>query len=417
MEIQDSMPQFELPNVKNDKLFDVHNVSGKLLPREKLGYVPVSVTGDGSCLYHSLSYLLTGDEDQIHEELRVRVTVELAINSNVYKSYTATFFDNVTDISEKGIMDTARESSYATPIHIVALSSVINMEIDVAYPEVNFMLRPYMNRLFRGRENTMGSHSLVPLFPLKIMWTRLRTLCNESAKSHAFWEPDHFVPLVHFTQLGMQGPKEFDRKGWDDVRKNVFKIKDENIQTDSASNVKNIEEKHAVRNKQHVKLNKPRNDAKENQVTHGTKLFETLDQLNLDRTKFHSEAPKVLQDGTIFCMKINGWEKLDNHNWRKINFLMTKNIPDITARYRKCGGSYLCNICGLKTHYNSQCCGEWMTFQSCPALLKYFKRKGLEWTILEHKGIHTCDINIENEDCTSTAAAGMFWILNIIFVS
>ena len=51
----------------------------QIVPSQELGeYVPLNSTGDGSCLYRSISLLVAGNELK-HVELRARCVIELAL--------------------------------------------------------------------------------------------------------------------------------------------------------------------------------------------------------------------------------------------------------------------------------------------------------------------------------------------------
>ena len=73
-------------------------------------------------------------------------------------------------------------------------------------------------------------------------------------------------------------------------------------------------------------------------------------------TDIHRTVVNVSID-SLLCMtpvltstKLMDGKKLENHNWRKINYLMTKKIPNITARYQKYDGAYVT--------FNHTCCSH-----------------------------------------------------------
>ena len=61
--------------------FKMAELGSDLVPSEELQeYVPLTVTGDGSCLFRALSALVCCDETK-SVEFRIRCVIELALNS------------------------------------------------------------------------------------------------------------------------------------------------------------------------------------------------------------------------------------------------------------------------------------------------------------------------------------------------
>ena len=60
--------------------------SQQLIPADELTeFVPLETLGDGSSFFRSISKQIYGDES-LHEELRLRAIVELALNESYYLS-------------------------------------------------------------------------------------------------------------------------------------------------------------------------------------------------------------------------------------------------------------------------------------------------------------------------------------------
>ena len=65
-------------------LGNIDTVSKKLFPKDSFKRLtPLKCTGDGNCLFRAVSNILQGNEN-LHNELRIRVAVELAMNIDKY---------------------------------------------------------------------------------------------------------------------------------------------------------------------------------------------------------------------------------------------------------------------------------------------------------------------------------------------
>ena len=75
-------------NVKEVKFRNVKIdfYSQQLIPADELTeFIPLETLGDGSCFFRSISKQIYGDES-LHEELRLRAIVKLALNESYYLS-------------------------------------------------------------------------------------------------------------------------------------------------------------------------------------------------------------------------------------------------------------------------------------------------------------------------------------------
>ena len=102
-------------------------------------YAPLSVLGDGNCLYRAISRSLCGNEN-LHTLIRLKTATEIIINRKYYdtgrRSYVDLINDNriiVTDY-KKLVEDTLKLGSYSEMIHIYAISAVLNVPIRSYYP-------------------------------------------------------------------------------------------------------------------------------------------------------------------------------------------------------------------------------------------------------------------------------------------
>ena len=79
---------------------------------ELTGYQAVVTTGDGNCLFNSVSYLLCGQES-LAAELRLRTLIELTCNKQFYlEMYGRYGFSGTADYDE-AILDCAKEGAYS----------------------------------------------------------------------------------------------------------------------------------------------------------------------------------------------------------------------------------------------------------------------------------------------------------------
>ena len=98
--------------------------------------VALQSTGDGNCLFNSLSILLIGNED-LSVELRCRVAVELAVNRKRIMRHP--LFHKLSDNKdfEEDILRCPKPGSYSSMNVFLAAASMLRMPIDVVYPAVN----------------------------------------------------------------------------------------------------------------------------------------------------------------------------------------------------------------------------------------------------------------------------------------
>ena len=198
-------------------------LSKSLLPDDFKGFVPLRSTGDGNCLFNSTSIVLHGNE-KLAGILRLLVACELLAHSEFYAdhpqlnemthtegTYTLNnlivvllsderalkVYNGKADTVPEAISVLAREVSrpwvYASPYHVMALSSVIGRPVYSVYPDLESRsrVRRSIHRKFLPRQMLLSEDDRFPMPPpIHIMWTTV------SSEDLTTWKPNHFVPLV-----------------------------------------------------------------------------------------------------------------------------------------------------------------------------------------------------------------------------
>lgn len=143
------------PKFSECRPFKVDFDAQQLVPADELvEFVPVSTVGDGSCCFRAISTLVNGDES-LHEELRLRTVVEMALKEGYYLadedlSRRITAQEKVFNISgcprtiDASVLEivfreearqTCKLSTYASFWHLQALANVVKRRIKSVYPE------------------------------------------------------------------------------------------------------------------------------------------------------------------------------------------------------------------------------------------------------------------------------------------
>jgi len=155
-------------------------------------HVAKDSTGDGNCIFNTVSYLLIGNE-KLSTELRVRTVIELALYRTWYENQHQQF-ENIADYIDS-FLDSAVNGGYSSIWTLWALATVIQRVIVSVCPilsEQNDLatlaaqcLNTTLNPRFVGQE-----------FPqLSVLWTRCHNVDNVSD-----WGWRHVVPLVPLHQ-------------------------------------------------------------------------------------------------------------------------------------------------------------------------------------------------------------------------
>ena len=148
--------------------------------------IPLRSTGDGSCLYNSVSILLCGNESLSlilrFETLKYMVNNFEKLNSIIYKVDKATICSP--DVS-RAIKDAASNSGWGSHFSIIALSNAIGVAIAVLYPAVHQTKQAdHLSKIYYPKNSKYQ-------FKLNIMWT------NSSIDDFKMLKDcNNFVPLV-----------------------------------------------------------------------------------------------------------------------------------------------------------------------------------------------------------------------------
>lgn len=190
--------------------------SQKLLPPDKGSrYSALKTTADGNCFFRTASILAFGNEHK-HDEMRVRIVIELACNSDFYlkdkdieKMLIAEAQELEADeapdlhssrgqptstlgpealrgIFETEVRRTTRDKIWACHWHLQALAAVLNRQVLSVYPECGGKeIKKYLNIVILPR---CCDEKIKMKEPVALMWTQ----ANRSSP----FKPDHFVPLI-----------------------------------------------------------------------------------------------------------------------------------------------------------------------------------------------------------------------------
>ena len=205
-------------SLSGDKL-TLNTFSSELIPtyaQDKTLFA-VKVRADGDCLPRSGSVFAYGN-DQISEEIRLRIIVESVLNCDYYLNeinlrkgfdkkcthphellfahamYSDKFIPgikfNPREIYEREVMSLTKAKSFMGIWQLFALSSVLRMPIFSMYPNfhgqiVNSEVRNHLHRLILPRVQSCETQA-------KILW------CSTRSNNAFNWLPNHFVPVIPF---------------------------------------------------------------------------------------------------------------------------------------------------------------------------------------------------------------------------
>ena len=155
---------------------------------EDLPKLPVVVSGDGNCLFNSISVSLYGSE-KYATEIRARTCVEMVNHSRMYDDLFPYYLKLLSLDYVDDCLAAANNGSFSSARTIAAVSSALGTEIGSVYPPINGLI----DRKFPCLNTTFAPFGADPthLHPLiNVLWTR----CGDHAGS--IWTPNHFVPLI-----------------------------------------------------------------------------------------------------------------------------------------------------------------------------------------------------------------------------
>jgi hypothetical protein len=199
----------------------IDKVAHELVPNDHQGHnrFPACIYGDGNCLPRCGSLLAFGDEGY-WKEIRVRITLEMALFSEAYLEgdhirhgtdmtitdlpkyrELLTLFSSavlpggkinqevVKNAYDQITMESIKGGNYMGMWELFALSSVLGCPLTSIYPMVNSMTtRKVLNRMVHPREQRS-------LDVAAILWTHT----SKTPATTAIWSPNHFVPLLRMT--------------------------------------------------------------------------------------------------------------------------------------------------------------------------------------------------------------------------
>ena len=180
------------------EFIEVDRQAREILTKSKLSNVgtPALSTGDGNCLFNSVSTVLTGDE-KLTAVLRLRTAKEMSLNPDLYKDRTV--FDELMDCCpsyEDSLIDACTDGAYMSVWNMIALSTVVGNPIQSIYPTLN------------------GEKDKTPRYLSKLFQTE-ETSCNEKI-TDAEAARGQLTILFHFSNSSQQNsyrhPRMFQNK-------------------------------------------------------------------------------------------------------------------------------------------------------------------------------------------------------------
>ena len=155
-------------------------------------HVALQSTGDGSCLYNSVSILLNGDES-LAKQLRQLVADELKSSANLYATHellekaaldmgcdmptvlhTLLESEDCSDIEASIIAEahrTINESQHSPILQVMALSTVINMPITSLCPNAQHYARSLYHCSVKPIVESADPFISATQLPIVILWT------------------------------------------------------------------------------------------------------------------------------------------------------------------------------------------------------------------------------------------------------
>ena len=183
------------------------------LAEENPRWLACKTTGDGDCLFNSVSRILVGNESLCYI-LCLLTAVELYINCkhSAFQEYLNACVINGYDedtlftmcLTAHGIAAwdgkdrisaikgeakrCSQQKAWCGTFHIMALASVIGRPLHSVYPNAGSRIREFLHRKILPRSVEQGNQDIV-----YIMWSRDGTL--DSAPG-SWYQPNHFIPIV-----------------------------------------------------------------------------------------------------------------------------------------------------------------------------------------------------------------------------
>ena len=203
----------QTPLMPSEITVDRHSLP--LVP-DNMPVVPVEIYGDGNCLPRAVSLHAYHTED-LHEEMRYRIVVELVNNETWYLSdeldaggsktkcagtfamfseqFAGQSFEvkSVQDIFREEVVTIIQNGSYMGAWQIAAVASVLRSPVQSVYPQyASQTVRNDLHRLFHPRSGCSTDTEPNCTEPMMILWTSTQGV-DLTPKT---WRPNHFVLLV-----------------------------------------------------------------------------------------------------------------------------------------------------------------------------------------------------------------------------
>ena len=188
--------RYEPPQVVSvDSVGLYHNLvqdqqAAKLLGSRWSGPTPISVKGDGNCLFNAISVALFGHENA-SSEIRLKTFFEMSDHAMFYERVHAkTQIPAISPTFAQATKHCQQNGNWACAWTFHAASTVIARPIKSVYPVVNGPSDAYI-RIFNTTFKPRGSRSRQEI---SLMW-------SGGSGVNSFWRPSHFVPLIHMDKL------------------------------------------------------------------------------------------------------------------------------------------------------------------------------------------------------------------------
>ena len=180
-------------------------------------HMALQSTGDGSCLYNSVSILLNGDES-LAKQLRQLVADELKSSANLYATHellekaaldmgcdiptvlhTLLESEDCSDIEASIIAEahrTINESQHSSMLQVMALSTVINMPITSLFPNVQHYARSLYHCTVKPIVESADPFISATQLPIVILWTAYGAGAAAAYNRDRTFVPNHVVPVI-----------------------------------------------------------------------------------------------------------------------------------------------------------------------------------------------------------------------------
>ena len=172
-------------------------VAKKLYPMDgQKVLVPVTSSADSNYLFNSMSVLFVGNES-LNTELRMKTAREFITSRHLYDKLDYLKYTTIKNEQfEEEVLDTIKDGSYPSIMHMKALVAVTKRHINSIYPMVENSLvdRSFFYRYITSSTNEESS-STEEVGVFNIMWT------HTGNKTLIGWYPNHFVSCFSIKDL------------------------------------------------------------------------------------------------------------------------------------------------------------------------------------------------------------------------